>query len=338
MSVRATVAVALLVAAGIAAPFFVYPVFLMKALCFAIFACAFNLLFGFAGLLSFGHGAFLGGGAYITGYVVKMWGLTPELGLLTGMAVMGVLGFAFAVLATRRQGIYFAMITFGLAQMVYFAALQMPFTGGEDGLQTIPRRALFGIIDLSSHRTMYFFVLLLFLGVLAVIWRIVHSPFGEVLRAIRDNEMRAVSLGYRVDQYKILVFVLSAALAGLAGGLKSMVFGIATLTDVYWHASGEVVLMTILGGAGTMLGPVVGAILVVGIQNYFAELGAWVTMIQGAIFVVVVMAFRRGIVGEIIALLQVRFPKPDTPKSHIGSGVAATPSRVPGAVQQASEA
>jgi branched-chain amino acid transport system permease protein len=242
------------------------------------------------------------------------------------------------VLATRRQGSYFAMITFGLAQMVYFAALQMPFTGGEDGLQTIPRRALLGIIDLSSHRTMYFFVLLVFLGVLALIWRIVHSPFGEVLRAIRDNEMRAVSLGYRVDQYKILVFVLSAALAGLAGGLKSMVFGIATLTDVYWHASGEVVLMTILGGAGTMLGPVVGAVLVVGIQNYFAELGAWVTMIQGAIFVVVVMAFRRGIVGELVALLQARMHKPDTPKPHSGSVAAATPSPGPGAVQQASEA
>jgi branched-chain amino acid transport system permease protein len=336
MSVRAAIGVALLVAAGLAAPFFVYPVFLMKALCFAIFACAFNLLFGFAGLLSFGHGAFLGGGAYITGYVVKMWGLTPELGLLAGMAAMAVLGFAFAVLATRRQGIYFAMITFGLAQMVYFAALQFPFTGGEDGLQTIPRRALFGIIDLSSHLAMYFFVLTLFLAVLAAIWRIVHSPFGEVLRAVRDNEVRAISLGYRIDQYKILVFVLSAALAGLAGGLKSLVFGIATLTDVYWHASGEVVLMTILGGAGTMLGPVVGAALVVGIQNYFAELGAWVTMIQGAIFVVVVMAFRRGIVGELVAFLQARMRKPDTPKPQIGSAVPASPA--PAAVERVREA
>jgi len=312
----------LLVAAALAAPFFVYPVFLMKALCFAIFACAFNLLFGFAGLLSFGHGAFLGGGAYITGYVVKVWGLTPELGLLTGMAAMAALGLAFAVLATRRQGIYFAMITFGLAQMVYFAALQFPFTGGEDGLQTIPRGALFGIFDLSSHLAMYFFVLTLFLVALAAIWRIVHSPFGEVLRAVRDNEVRAISLGYRVDQYKILVFVLSAALAGLAGGLKALVFGIATLTDVYWHASGEVVLMTILGGAGTMLGPVVGATLVVGIQNYFAELGAWVTMIQGAIFVVVVMAFRRGIVGELIAVLQARRARRDAAKSQIGSAPA----------------
>jgi branched-chain amino acid transport system permease protein len=320
MSVGTAVGAALLVAAALAAPFFVYPVFLMKALCFAIFACAFNLLFGFAGLLSFGHGAFLGGGAYITGYVVKVWGLTPELGLLTGMAAMAALGFA--LLATRRQGIYFAMITFGLAQMVYFAALQFPFTGGEDGLQTIPRGALFGIFDLSSHLAMYFFVLTLFLAALAAIWRIVHSPFGEVLRAVRDNEVRAISLGYRVDQYKVLVFVLSAALAGLAGGLKALVFGIATLTDVYWHASGEVVLMTILGGAGTMLGPVVGATLVVGIQNYFAELGAWVTMIQGAIFVVVVMAFRRGIVGELIAVLHARMPRRDAAKPQIASAPA----------------
>jgi branched-chain amino acid transport system permease protein len=324
MSVRAAVGLALLLAAGLAAPFFAYPVFLMKALCFAIFACAFNLLFGFAGLLSFGHGAFLGGGAYITGYVVKMWGLTPELGLLTGMAAMGALGFVFAVLATRRQGIYFAMITFGLAQMIYFAALQLPFTGGEDGLQTIPRRALFGIIDLSSHRAMYFFVLIVFLCVLAAIWRIVHSPFGEALRAIRDNEMRAISLGYRVEHYKVLVFVLSSALAGLAGGLKSLVFGIATLTDVYWHASGEVVLMTILGGAGTMLGPAVGAVLVVGIENYFAELGAWVTMIQGAIFVVVVMSFRRGIVGEIVAFLQRRTENTKPTKPQIGSAATAS--------------
>jgi branched-chain amino acid transport system permease protein len=309
---------ALLIAAGLLAPFFIYPVFLMKALCFAIFACAFNLLFGFGGLLSFGHSAFLGGAAYVTGYVVKIWGFTPELGLLSGIAAGAALGFVFAVLATRRQGIYFAMITFGLAQMVYFAALQMPFTGGEDGLQTVPRRALFGIIDLSSNLSMYYFVLIVFLFVLAAIWRIVHSPFGQVLHAIRDNEQRAISLGYRVHHYKILVFVLSAAFAGLAGGLKCLVFGIATLTDVYWHTSGEVVLMTILGGVGTMLGPVVGAALVVGIQNYFAELGAWVTMIQGAIFVVVVMAFRRGIVGELIPLLRAHLEKTgQRAKAHI---------------------
>ena len=300
------VGLALLIAGALSAPFFVYPVLLMKVLCFAIFACAFNLLFGFGGLLSFGHGAFLGSAAYITGHVVKIWGFTPELGLLTGTTAAAALGLAFAVVATRRQGIYFAMITFGLAQMIYFAALQLPFTGGEDGLQTVPRRALFGIIDLSSNLSMYYFVLVVFLFVLCAIWRIVHSPFGQVLHAIRDNEQRTISLGYRVQHYKILLFVLSAAFAGLAGGLKCLVVGIATLTDVYWHASGEVVLMTMLGGVGTMLGPVVGAALVVGIQNYFAELGAWVTMIQGAIFVVVVMVFRRGIVGELIPLLNGR--------------------------------
>jgi branched-chain amino acid transport system permease protein len=314
---------ALLVAAGLLAPLFIYPVFLMKALCFAIFACAFNLLFGFGGLLSFGHSAFFGGAAYITGYVVKIWGFTPELGLLTGIAAGAALGLVFAVLATRRQGIYFAMITFGLAQMVYFVALQLPFTGGEDGLQTVPRRALFGVIDLSSNLSMYYFVLIVFLSVLAAIWRIVHSPFGQVLHAIRDNEQRAISLGYRVHHYKILVFVLSAAFAGLAGGLKCLVFGIATLTDVYWHTSGEVVLMTILGGVGTMLGPVVGAALVVGIQNYFAELGAWVTMIQGAIFVIVVMAFRRGIVGELIPLLYAHLGETgQRAKSHIALATA----------------
>jgi branched-chain amino acid transport system permease protein len=301
--------VALLIAVAVSAPFFVYPVLLMKVLCFAIFACAFNLLFGYGGLLSFGHGAFLGSAAYITGHVVKLWGLTPELGLLTGTAAAAALGLAFAVIATRRQGIYFAMITFGLAQMIYFAALQLPFTGGEDGLQTVPRRALFGLIDLSSNVSMYYFVVIVFVLVLGAIWRIVHSPFGQVLHAIRDNEQRAISLGYRINQYKILLFVLSAAFAGLAGGLKCLVVGIATLTDVYWHASGEVVLMTMLGGVGTMLGPVVGAALVVGIQNYFAELGAWVTMIQGAIFVVIVMVFRRGIVGELVPLLQGRFGK-----------------------------
>jgi branched-chain amino acid transport system permease protein len=317
-----TLGLASLIVGGLVAPFFIYPVFLMEALCFAIFACAFNLLFGFGGLLSFGHGAFLGGSAYVTGYVVKNWGFSPELGLLAGTAAGATLGFVFAVLATRRQGIYFAMITFGLAQMVYFAALQLPFTGGEDGLQTVPRRALFGIIDLSSNLPMYYFVLLVFLLVLAAIWRIVNSPFGEVLHGIRDNEMRAISLGYRVDQYKILVFVLSAALAGLAGGLKSLVFGIATLTDVYWHASGEVVLMTMLGGVGTMTGPIIGAALVVGIQNYFAELGAWVTMIQGAIFVIVVMAFRRGIVGELIPLLHSRFGKIGAPTT---APIAAQP-------------
>jgi branched-chain amino acid transport system permease protein len=302
-------ALAVLIAAALAAPFFVYPVLLMKVLCFAIFACAFNLLFGYGGLLSFGHGAFLGSAAYITGHVVKIWGFTPELGLLTAMLAGAALGFAFAVISTRRQGIYFAMITFGLAQMVYFAALQLPFTGGEDGLQTVPRRALFGLIDLSPNLSMYYFVLIIFVLVLLAIWRIVHSPFGQVLHAIRDNELRAVSLGYRVNHYKILLFVLSAAIAALAGGLKCLVVGIATLTDVYWHASGEVVLMTMLGGVGTMLGPIVGAALVVGIQNYFAELGAWVTMIQGAIFVVVVMVFRRGIVGEVAPLFQGRTGK-----------------------------
>ncbi len=303
---------ALTIAAALLAPWLVYPVFLMNALCFAIFACAFNLLFGFGGLLSFGHGAFLGSAAYITGYVVKSWGFGPELGLLAGMTAAAALGLVFAVLATRRQGIYFAMITFGLAQMVYFAALQLPFTGGEDGLQNVPRRYLLGIVDLSSNRTMYYFVLAVCGLVLAAIFRIVHSPFGEVLHAIRNNEQRAISLGYRVNHYKILVFVLSAALAGLAGGLKCLVSHIATLTDVYWHTSGVVVLMTMLGGVGTMIGPAVGAMLVVGIESYFAELGSWVTMIEGAIFVIVVLAFRRGIVGELAPILA----------AHRGKGIA----------------
>jgi len=292
------VPVAALLILAVAAPFLVYPVFLMKVLCFALFACAFNLLLGFTGLLSFGHAAFFGFSAYVCSHAAKVWGLTPEIAILFGTATAAVLGLLFGLLAIRRQGIYFAMITLALAQMVYFVALQSPFTGGEDGIQGVPRGHLFGLIDLGNSRAMYFFVLAVFIGGFLLIWRTVHSPFGQVLKAIRENEQRAISLGYKVDQYKLAAFVLSAGLAGLAGSTKSLVFQLASLTDVHWHASGEVVLMTLLGGMGTIWGPAVGAALVVAIQNYFAEFGAWVTIIQGVIFVACVLLFRRGIVGE----------------------------------------
>jgi branched-chain amino acid transport system permease protein len=290
----------------VAAPFVgVYPVFIMKALCFAIFACAFNLLLGFTGLLSFGHAAFMGSAAYATGWLVRSAGLTPELGLLAGVAIAALLGLVVGAIAIRRQGIYFAMITLAMAQMVYFVCLQVPFTGGEDGLQGVPRGKLFGLLPLSNDLGMYFFVLVVFAAVFLLIIRIVHSPYGQVLKAIRENEPRAISLGYDVDKYKLLAFVLSTALAGLAGGLKTLVLGFATLSDVHWSLSGEVVLMTLVGGMGTFAGPVIGAFTIVGLQDYLADrVGSWVTVIIGITFVVCVIAFRRGIVGELLARVQ----------------------------------
>jgi branched-chain amino acid transport system permease protein len=288
------------------APFFIYPIFLMNVLCFAIFACAFNLLIGYAGLLSFGHAAFLGTAGYITGYTAKAWGLPPEVAILAGTSAAACLGLLFGVLAIRRQGIYFAMITLALAQMVYFFYLQAPFTGGEDGIQSIPRGRMFGVLDLRDMTTLYFTVLAIFLASFLLIYRIIHSPFGEVLKAIRENEARAISLGYKPDHYKLIAFVLSAALSGLAGGTKAIVFQLATLTDVHWNMSGEVVLMTLLGGLGTVFGPVAGALIIVALQNYLAPLGAWVTIVQGIIFVICVLTFRRGVVGELMAFLRKR--------------------------------
>ena len=279
---------------------FIYLVFAMKVLCFALFACAFNLLLGFTGLLSFGHAAFFGTSAYITAYLCKELGLSPEFGIVLGVLGSGILGFMIGSLAIRRQGIYFAMVTLALSQMVYFLAVQLPFTGGEDGIQGVPRGMLFGLINLKDDVSMYYFVLAIFLLGFALIVRTVHSPFGQVLKAIRENEPRAVSLGYDVDRFKLISFVISAALAGLAGSLKTLVFQLATLTDVHWHMSGEVVLMTLLGGMGTILGPVVGAGIVVGLQNYLANIGSWSTIATGFIFVICVLAFRRGVVGEII--------------------------------------
>jgi branched-chain amino acid transport system permease protein len=280
---------------------FIYLVFAMKVLCFALFACAFNLLLGFTGLLSFGHAAFFGTAAYITAYFCKEVGLSPEFGIVLGVIGSGVLGYLIGSLAIRRQGIYFAMVTLALSQMVYFLAVQLPYTGGEDGIQGVPRGTLFGLIDLKDDVAMYYFVLAVFLLGFALIMRAVHSPFGQVLKAIRENEPRAISLGYDVDRFKLMSFVLSAALSGLAGSMKSLVFQLATLTDVHWHMSGEVVLMTLLGGMGTILGPVVGAGIVVGLQNYLANIGSWSTIATGFIFVVCVLAFRRGVVGEIAA-------------------------------------
>lgn len=298
------IAWAALIAAGLVAPFLAYPVFVMKVLCFALFACAFNLLLGYTGLLSFGHAAFFGSAGYIAGYAIRNLGFSPELGILAGTATATLLGFVFGSLAIRRSGIYFAMITLALAQMIYFLALQLKFTGGEDGLQGVPQGKLFGMLDLSQMMNLYYFVLALFLFGFCVVYRTIHSPFGQVLKAIRENEPRAVSLGYDVAKYKLLAFVLSAALSGLAGATKTLVFQLASLTDVHWHTSGEVVLMTLLGGMGTVFGPVIGAALLVGLQNYGAELGEWVTVLTGAIFVVCVLAFRRGIVGELAALFR----------------------------------
>jgi branched-chain amino acid transport system permease protein len=280
-----------------------YPVFLMKVLCFALFACAFNLLIGYVGLLSFGHAMFFGFAAYVSAYSVKTWGFTPELGILAGTAVAALMGLVAGAIAIRRQGIYFAMVTLALAQMVFFFCLQAPFTGGEDGIQAVPRRPLFGLIDTKSDLSMYYLVLAIFVIGFVVIHRTIHSPFGQVLKAIRENEPRAISLGYSVDRYKLLAFVLSATLAGTAGATKALVFQLASLTDVTWQMSGEVVLMTLVGGMGTVFGPVVGAAVIVGMQNYLAGLGEWVLIAQGTIFVVMVLLFRRGIVGEIAARL-----------------------------------
>jgi branched-chain amino acid transport system permease protein len=297
----------LLALLGLTAPFFVYPVFAMNVLCLALFASAFNLLLGYTGLLSFGHAAFLGAAAYVTGQAVKVWGLPIELGILAGTSAAALLGLVFGALAIRRSGIYFAMITLGFAQMVYFLVLQMPWTGGEDGLQGVPRSKLLGVLGLSGNLPMYYFVYALFLAGFWVIYRTIHSPFGQVLRAIRENEPRALSLGYDVDRYKLLAFVISAGLSGMAGSMKALVFQSATLSDVDWHRSGAVILMTLLGGMGTPLGPSLGALIVVGLENYLAGYGSWVTVITGGVFMICVLAFRRGIVGEVLALLKGSF-------------------------------
>ncbi|AJE13858.1 MULTISPECIES: branched-chain amino acid ABC transporter permease [Stutzerimonas] len=283
------------------APLYFYPIFLMKVLCFALFACAFNLLLGYTGILSFGHAAFFGGSAYFTAHAVKEWGLSPELGVLVGVAGASLLGLVIGFLAIRRQGIYSTMITLALSQMFFFFCLQAPFTHGEDGIQNVPRGRLFGLIDLSQPLFMYFFVLSAFLAGLFVIWRVIHSPYGMVLRSIRENENRAISLGYSVARYKLGAFVMSAALAGLAGGLKALVFQFATLTDVSWQMSGEVVLMTLLGGIGTLVGPAFGAALVTTLGNYFATSNLPVTLVTGIIFMVCVLVFRRGMIGELYA-------------------------------------
>ncbi len=297
---------AVMVVVLLVAPYFIYPLPVMQALCFALFACAFNLLIGYVGLLSFGHALFFGWASYVSAHAAKEWGLPPELAILAGMATACVLGAIAGAVAIRRQGIYFAMITLALAQMMHLVAVRVPFTHGEDGIQSVPRGRLFGLFDLSHQMTMYFFVLAIFLAGFLLIYRIIHSPFGEVLKAIRENEARAISLGYKTDRYKLVAFVLSATLAGLAGATKAIVFQLASLTDVNWPMSGEVVLMTLVGGLGTVFGPVVGAFVIIAMQTYLAQVGQWVSVIQGAIFVVCVMLFRRGIIGEIAHVLRVR--------------------------------
>lgn len=322
MNRKAGYAIAAVVA--LALPFFIYPVFLMKVLCFALFACAFNLLIGFTGLLSFGHAAFFGGAGYVAGHALKAWGWPFELGMLAAVAAAASIGLVMGGLAIRRQGIYFTMITLALAQMLFFVCLQAPFTGGEDGLQGVPRGKLMGMIDLRNDLTLYYVVLAIFIGGFALIVRTVHSPFGQVLKAVKENEPRAVSLGYDADRYKLLAFVLSAALSGLAGATKTVVLGFETLTDVHWSMSGMVVLMTLVGGLGTLTGPIVGAVLIVALENKLGDFGNWmaalthiewfrtlgesVTIVTGFIFIVCVLAFRRGIVGEIGALLHRRRP------------------------------
>jgi branched-chain amino acid transport system permease protein len=281
----------------------VYPVLLMKVMCFGLFAAAFNLLIGFTGLLSFGHAAFFGTAAYLTGHVVNQFGLTPEVAILTGTTGAAALGFLMGTLAIRRQGIYFAMITLALAQMVYFLAVQLPQSGGEEGLR-IPRGHLFGLVDLRSDTAMYYVVLVVFLCGILLVRRIIHSPFGEAMKSIRDNEPRAISLGIDASKVKLLAFVLSAGLAGLAGSTKAIVFQLVSWTDVHWHTSGEVVVMTVLGGIGTYLGPLVGAMVVIGLQNYLANIGSWSTIAIGVVFIACVLSFRRGIVGELIALFR----------------------------------
>ena len=299
--------IGLLILALVAPMLGLYPVFVMKLLCFALFACAFNLLLGFTGLLSFGHAAFFGSAAYVTGWLIKSQHFTPEMGLLAGALASGLIGLVVGAVAIRRQGIYFAMITLAIAQMVYFVCLQAPFTGGEDGLQGVPRGALFGMFSLESDTAMYYLVVAIFVASFLAITRIVSSPFGQVLKMIRENEPRAISLGYQVDRYKLLAFMLSAALAGLAGSLKTLVMGFATLSDVHWSMSGEVILMTLLGGVGTFFGPAFGAGIVIALQNMLADkVGSWVTVIIGVIFVLCVLAFRKGVVGELQAYLERR--------------------------------
>jgi branched-chain amino acid transport system permease protein len=300
------IAGAALVVFVIAAPFVLYPVFVMKALCFALFACAFNLLLGYVGLLSFGHALYFGWAGYLAAYSAKVWALPPEFALLFGTAAAAAAGLIAGVVAIRRQGIYFAMITLALAQMMYLVALRVKMTGGEDGIQGVPRGRLFGAFDLGNEMTMYAFVAAVVLAAFFLIYRIINSPFGEVLKAIRENEQRAVSLGYKTDDYKLVAFVLSATLAGLAGSLKALVFQLASLTDVHWTMSGEVVLMTLVGGLGTIFGPLVGAFLIDGMENYLSAFGQWVLVIQGTVFVICVLVFRRGIVGELAARLHVR--------------------------------
>jgi branched-chain amino acid transport system permease protein len=297
-------AAGLMVAFFAIAPYFVYPVFLMKVMCFALFACAFNLLLGFGGLLSFGHAMFFGTSGYAAAHAAKVWGLTPELSVLFATLCATVLAWVVGLLAIRRQGIYFAMITLALSQMVFFVYLQTPFTGGEDGIQGVPHGHLFGLIDLNNEAAMYGFVMAIFLLGFGLVWRIVHSPFGQVLKAIRENEQRALSLGYDTDRFKLIAFILSGTVAGMAGGTKALVFQLASLTDVHWTMSGEVVLMTLVGGLGTLFGPVVGAAVIVTMQNYLAQLGSWVTVVQGLVFVVCVMLFRKGVVGEIANLIK----------------------------------
>ena len=311
------IAYAVILIAALIAPAVLYPVLLMKILCFALFACAFNLLIGFTGLLSFGHAAFFGGASYFAGHALKVWGMPTEIGILMGTVFAAVIGLIIGGLAIRRQGIYFTMITLALAQMLFFVFLQAPFTGGEDGLQSIPRGSLLGLLDLKNDIVMYYVVLAIVIAAFLFIVRIIHSPFGQVLKAIRENEARAISLGYDVDSYKLLAFVLSAALAGLAGSTKAVVLGFGTLTDVHWSMSGLVVLMTLVGGLGTLVGPVVGAIVIIALENKLGDFGTWlasitniewfntigesVTMVTGLIFVICVLAFRRGIIGELAA-------------------------------------
>jgi branched-chain amino acid transport system permease protein len=300
------IAAAIMLVFLVAAPFVLYPVFLEKALCFALFACAFNLLIGYAGLVSFGHALFFGWASYLAAYAAKSWGLPPELAILTGTATAAVLGIIAGSLAIRRQGIYFAMITLALAQMMYLVALRVKLTGGEDGIQAVPRGRLFGVFNLSDEMTMYATVLVISLAGFFLVYRIINSPFGEVLKAIRENEQRSISLGYNTDRYKLIAFVLSATLAGLAGAMKALVFQLASLTDVHWTMSGEVILMTLVGGLGTMFGPIVGAFIIVAMENYLAPFGQWVLVIQGVIFVICVVLFRRGIVGELANWLHVK--------------------------------
>jgi len=290
----------------IVAPMFAYPVFLMKALCFALFACAFNLLIGYVGLLSFGHALFFGWASYVCAHAAKVWGFPPELAIASGTVAAAGLGTIVGALAIRRQGIYFAMITLALAQMMYFFAIQAPFTHGEDGIQAVPRGTLFGFIDLADQTNMYITVLVIFLGCFLLIYRIINSPFGEVLKAIRENEARAISLGYRTERFKLIAFVLSATFAGVAGSTKALVFQLASLTDVDWPMSGEVILMTLVGGLGTLFGPVVGAFFIVTLENYLTTMGQWVFVVQGVIFVVCVLLFRRGIVGELAQRLRIK--------------------------------